>query len=1253
MERRAYPRIPLQVDALVTVHGVSAQPCQIRDFCLGGMFLAFGDELRTALFHQSRPLVRGTPLAVEFAVSVQGRSQRFKLGGQVARASETGMGVTFVKPDATALMTLQRLATSKTGQSGAGGKGGTPEPPRPRLATPEGRRAIEVCQKILKAGLPGRLEAFCREAGERIVAAAGKSMSNIVQNQYFDALTAFNGRRKALQQELGVAIIEQLARLGSFRLAVRRDQPTEGVSKLSLVDKEAFEDFLAISEMISRAEHRFERPLEELQQRFSRLLKRRAEASDNPVGPAAICYALDDALGDLPVQPEAMHLIYKAFEDEVIAGLGGMYQAMNEALQRQGVKPLEPEPVAVPRPKAPRPAPAPMQGAPGESEAPGPGVPPGYAPGGVPTGPATYGPAQGGYPVPPGTTAVAPAQGGYPMPPGMAPVQGGYPMPPSPHQPPELMQAAYLAAQTLLGLQRQVSQGSGQAPRGQVFPAATDPSLALYDPRQIVDALTVLQHDEQTRSLEELRKMDPVARLQAALHTQQGAGAAARRIGEKEADALSVIGQMFSSILDDKLLPEGVKQRMAKLQTALQKVAILDDGFFREQSHPARRVLNQLARLEESFDDTGTWAVVDPVIQRIVTGFDTDMGVFSDAVSELDGLLGQHKDVFQENLSKVVRSCEDQQAFVRSREKTGEIRKQHSPKKDVPEEWREWLSRAGRLAVGDIVAMRLSGDNAVRATLAWIGEEHSSYVFVDGRGMKVATLTLQELAMHLRRGSITVIQESELSVVDRALYSMLHEMHQQLELQATHDQLTGLINRREFEGRLEGALKSAIQDHQKHTLCYVDPDSFEALNEQRGHEAGDGLLKEVAALLKGEIDDSGTVARLGGHAFGVLLERCSPEEGYRVAEAQKRAVQELEFSWEGDSLPISVSIGLISVTNEVESVQGLLKAAEAACRSASDAGGNRIKSFQPRDAQMVRRKGVRDWVSQLNKTLKEDRVQLRCQRVAPMGIPPAGNPYYEILLGLRDEKGEPVPTSEFLEAAEYYNQMPTLDRWVIRNVFRWMADNADRIKDVNGCVVNLSAHTLSDDKLLEYVMEQLSESRVPPVKVCFEVTETAALSSLSEAEQFIRTMREFGCRFSLDNFGSGNSSYSYLKGLPVDFVKIDGGFVRDIVHNTEDFAVVKSINEIAHLMGKQTIAEYVESQEILHKLQEVGVDYVQGFWIEEPVYLEELGLKHPVRTSIPAGGSKQKAAPMPPPSPPPPPDDDRPEDDQERTIQLD
>lgn len=1234
MERRAYPRIPLQLDALVTIQGVPAQPCQIRDFCLGGMFLAFGDELHTALLHQGRPSVRGTSLDVEFAVPAQGRPRRFKLGAQVVRATETGMGVTFVKPDANALMALQRFAGNKTSQSGtAGSKGGAAEPARPRLVTPEGRRAIEACQRILKAGLPGRLEAFFREAGQHLVAAAGRSMSNIVQTRYFDALAELNGRRQALQQELGVTIIEQMDRLGSFRLAARRDPPVEEASELSLVDKEAFEDFLVISEMISKAERRFERPLEELQQRFSCLLKRRAEASDNPVGPAAICYALDDALCDLPVPPEAMHLIYKTFEDEVIAGLGGMYQAMNEALERQGIRPLKPEPVAVSRPMPPRPAPAPVQGSAGESEAPG--VPPGYAAGGVFAGAATYGTAQGGYAVPPGTATIVP-------------VQGGYPMPPAAHQPPELMQAAYMAAQTLLGLQREVWQGSDQAPPGQVFPVATDSSLAPYDPRQIVDALTALQQDEQTRSLEELRKMDPVARLQGAMQTLQGTGAA-RRIGEKEADALSVIGRMFSSILDDGLLPERVKQRMAKLQTTLQKVAILDDGFFREQSHPARHVLNQLARLEEGFDDTGTWAVVDPVIQRIVTGFDTDMGVFSDAASVLDELLGEHKKVFQENLSKVVRSYEDQQAFVRSREKTGEIRKQPSPKKDVPEEWREWLGRAKRLKVGDIVAMRLSGDNPVRATLAWIGEEHSSYVFVDGRGMKVATLTLQELAMHLRRGSIAVIQESELSVVDRALYSMLHEMHQQLELQATHDALTGLINRREFEGRLEAALKGAIQDHQKHTLCYVDVDGFEALNEQHGHNAGDGLLKEVAELLKAETDDSGTVARLGGHAFGVLLERCSPEEGYRVAEAQKRAVQELAFGWKGKGLPVSVSIGLISVTSEVESVQGLLKAAEAACRSAGDGGGNRIKSFQPRDAQMARRKGVRDWVSQLNKTLQEDRVQLRCQRVAPMGNPPAGNPYYEILLGLRDEKGEPVPTSEFLEAAEYYNQMPTLDRWVIRNVFRWMAGNADRIRDVNGCVVNLSAHTLYDDKLLEYVMEQLSESRVPPVKVCFEVTETAALSSLSEAEQFIRTMREFGCRFSLDNFGSGNSSYSYLKGLPVDFVKIDGGFVRDIVHNTEDFAVVKSINEIAHLMGKQTIAEYVESQEILHKLQEVGVDYVQGFWIEEPVYLEDLGLKHPVRSPTAAAESQQEATPM----PPPPSDDEEPEDDQERTLQLD
>ena len=369
------------------------------------------------------------------------------------------------------------------------------------------------------------------------------------------------------------------------------------------------------------------------------------------------------------------------------------------------------------------------------------------------------------------------------------------------------------------------------------------------------------------------------------------------------------------------------------------------------------------------------------------------------------------------------------------------------------------------------------------------------------------------------------------------------------------------------------------------------------------------MLKRVAALLKDGAGEQVIAARIRGHEFGILFKDCAPEEAYRTVETQRRAVQELKFDWDGEPIALAVSIGLTPLTSQMESVESVLTAARAACRAAQEAGGNRIKALQAREAQASQRKGVMELASQLNKTLSEDQVHLRCQRIEPLRDDDMVQIQYEIFVGLKDDQGEPLPPSEFLEAAEYCNQMPTLDRWLIRSVLVWMSENPGKLKDISGCVINLSDPTLSDGKLLDFVMEQLSETKVPPGKICFEVTETAALSTLSEAEQFIRTMKEFGCRFSLDDFGGGNKSYSYLKTLPVDFVKLNGSFVKNIADNAEDYAVVKSVNEIAHFMGKRTVAEFVETEVILNKLMEIGVDYVQGYWVEEPMYLDDLGVK--------------------------------------------
>jgi diguanylate cyclase (GGDEF)-like protein len=512
-----------------------------------------------------------------------------------------------------------------------------------------------------------------------------------------------------------------------------------------------------------------------------------------------------------------------------------------------------------------------------------------------------------------------------------------------------------------------------------------------------------------------------------------------------------------------------------------------------------------------------------------------------------------------------------------------------------------WLNQARQLQVGEWVLLPGEDGQAQPLKLAWVATDRTEYVFVNRKGLKAVALGPVEIAEQLRGGQATVLGERDKPVVDRAMQDMLQHMSQQLVFQATHDQLTGLVNRKEFGKRLEQALLNAKRDAAEHVLCHMDLDQFKVVNMVCGHDAGDALLREVAHLLEAQLPEGGILARLGDDEFSVLLGPCSHSEGAQVAERQRIAVQDYRFVWEGKRYSVGASIGLVPVNQQSPGAAELLQHASSACDTAKEAGGNRIHTYQADDAELRRRQGVMQWLTRIARALDDDRLQLRCQQIAPV-VPAAGpsEVHYEILLSFRDEEGRLTAPGEFIEAAELYHRMADVDRWVIRKVFRWMAERRNRLDQFGGFAINLSGNSLNDPNFSTFILEQLAAADIPAEMVCFEITETAAIANIGLAADFIREIKRTGCRFSLDDFGSGLSSYSYLKHLPVDFLKIDGMFVRDIVNNANDFAVVKSINEIGHFMGMKTIAEHVESAEILERLRQIGVDYAQGNGVERP-----------------------------------------------------
>jgi diguanylate cyclase (GGDEF)-like protein/PAS domain S-box-containing protein len=424
------------------------------------------------------------------------------------------------------------------------------------------------------------------------------------------------------------------------------------------------------------------------------------------------------------------------------------------------------------------------------------------------------------------------------------------------------------------------------------------------------------------------------------------------------------------------------------------------------------------------------------------------------------------------------------------------------------------------------------------------------------------------------------------------------KLAEQLSHQATHDALTGLTNRREFERRLSRIVQSA-NPLDPHALIYVDLDQFKIVNDTCGHVAGDELLRQIAGLMGTRIRTRDTFARLGGDEFGILLEHCPRDEAIRVAQTLRELSQNFRFGWQDKSFTVTLSIGLVSITDVWGSASRVLRAADSACYAAKDSGRNRVCVFEPDDHVATRRLGEMQWMSRIQQTLAEGRLRLYMQPILPTNSKEQDIELGEVLLRLLDEQGRVVLPGAFLPAAERYGYMSKIDRWVVGETLTALKTlGTDQRRALLS--INLSGQSLSDENFLDFVVEQIKANQVKTPSIGFEITETAAISDFTRVRAFITTVKELGCRLSLDDFGSGLSSFGYLKNLPVDYLKIDGHFVREILIDRVDRAMVEAIHRLGHVMGLKSIAEWVESAETLEKLTGMSVDYVQGFHLAVP-----------------------------------------------------
>ena len=442
------------------------------------------------------------------------------------------------------------------------------------------------------------------------------------------------------------------------------------------------------------------------------------------------------------------------------------------------------------------------------------------------------------------------------------------------------------------------------------------------------------------------------------------------------------------------------------------------------------------------------------------------------------------------------------------------------------------------------------------------------------------------------------------------------EMERRLSYQATHDWLTGLYNRQAFEGELKHSLETAWMNHDQHALCYIDLDQFKVVNDTCGHVAGDELIKQLAVLLKSKIRNTDVLARLGGDEFGIILPGCSLQQASKVVNQIHNAVKQFRFFWDEKTFEIGMSCGLVPITKDSTSATDIMTAADIACYSAKAKGKNNLYVIEEPGHDVQSRKRETNILVDLKDAITKNQFVLYYQSIVPVIHTNEKQLHLEILLRMKNKQGEVVSPGAFLQIAERYKMMIDIDKWVIVNLFKFIAEELDPNNNNYLFNINLSGATIGDPEMTDFIHQQLTDFAIPPEMICFEITETIAISDLNLALDFIVAMRQIGCHFALDDFGSGMCSFAYLKNLPVDYLKIDGSFVKEITNNNLDKELVSVVNSIGHLLGMKTVAEFVENDDIFNTLKSLDVDYAQGYGIHTPTELTADIIRTPALNKI-------------------------------------
>ena len=1162
-ERRAFERHPVNLLAEVHNNESNTAQCQIRDVCIGGMLLVNpANSPDAGLAITEFPL--DALIQIRFSIP---ESPHNLFQARVVRREPEQIGVALMNPDLALLQKILAFAVSHQTACVADSGGFVSNELQNNDVV---NKVVSMATDMLPVFAKSMLDGITDEMFE--VAKTSTDMTE--QNGYFNALTTINNFKDKFAVRYTETTREKILECVRKGGNCREEKTATSLDDLSLVEDEALDNWLADSGTIESVERTHSSLLNQLEKRLSLLSGQSVSRDNNPFGPAVYSQTFQPALELMGLRHNIEMFCSRVFKNQLIDTLGKLYKDLNDLLIGEGIMPEMKYEIELEEPTE-------------ASES---------------------------------TTASIADETPFSMNKAELPMSDSTdeevkpvdsaPVPePEVNHPDTSAHDIYQLVDELRDLKDSLSAqrgvGNKALPKQSDIDIDGEDESALvvhneYSADEVISALSSMQPDPENHANNMQLKDQVLNWLE-----QVAPGEDGRRLGLRENRIMDVSSRVFNALLDDMQIQQSMRGWINQLKLPVMKMAIADDTVFSDRHHVVREVVNKISQLGVLVESSGLHGdksvqnALDWLVSTISNDFDGTTAVFERVGEQVDLLLTAQDAKYEKNISELI-----------NRVSKTDVEKQDSDEEyaktsELPE-LETWKRKVGRLKVGDWLFFEANTDKPKMVRTAWIARHTRKIVFVDPTGKMERNSNLDELASQLLEGSAVLLDDAGEPAMDRAQYSMLQELNQQLIYESTHDQLTGLIDRRQFEKKLELAIDSAQHNSEKHALCYIDLDQFNAINTTYGYEAGDYLLKEISSLLCADLGDDGVLARIGNDEFGLLLDNVGLEDALQRAEQYIHKLHESKLTWEDQRVSVGISIGLVPITEVCESATSIMQAAESSCGIAKGMGGNRLQLYHAGHVQVSRRNEIINWMSKIDDVLEQNRLKLRCQKIIPLGKSSQEGCHYEILLCMFSEQGKSISIQEFVQAAEWSNRITDIDRWVVTNSLQWIEEHYSALSGIESFSINLSGRSLSNKDFIEFIISAMERISIPTSLICFEITETIGVESLSDSADFINSIKKTGCRFSLDDFGSGMSSYAYLKNLPVDYLKIDGVFVKDMKNVESDFAVVKSICEIAHFMDKRVVAEYVEDAQTLSLLTDIGVDYAQGYYVSQPVLLDEL-----------------------------------------------